>query len=175
MQAVTFTLAGGSSANYIAMWDGSDWSSLGDGLNDSVYAIADNGTSLFVGGAFATAGTVNARHIANWDGSSWTAIGSGVNSVVHALCYDPAHYIVNVGGEFTEAGTFSALYLAQLDALPSGYVANLTTVDLVVSINGNVDSAEVNGEAMAQQASDNEEWTDFAATIPTEGESRCDS
>ena len=34
-----FTEAGGQAANYIAMWDGSEWSSLGDRVNGQVRAI----------------------------------------------------------------------------------------------------------------------------------------
>ena len=35
-----FTTAGGLPANYIAKWDGSNWSALGSGVNGSVSALA---------------------------------------------------------------------------------------------------------------------------------------
>ena len=35
-----FTAAGGTSANYIARWDGTAWSALGSGGNDFVGALA---------------------------------------------------------------------------------------------------------------------------------------
>ena len=48
-----FTDAGGNAtADYIARWDGLAWYPLGNGLNDSVYTIAVNGTNVYVGGEF---------------------------------------------------------------------------------------------------------------------------
>jgi hypothetical protein len=36
----TFTTIGKVMANYVAKWNGSDWSPLGKGMNDRVYALA---------------------------------------------------------------------------------------------------------------------------------------
>jgi hypothetical protein len=52
-----FTTAGGSAANNIAQWNGSSWSALGSGVNDSVFALAVSGSTLYAGGGFTTAGT----------------------------------------------------------------------------------------------------------------------
>src|SRR5207237_6392188 len=54
-----FTTAGGVSAHYIAKWNGSTWSALGngmDGTNPYVYAIAISGSDVYVGGNFTFAG-----------------------------------------------------------------------------------------------------------------------
>jgi len=52
-----FTNAGGISLNYVAVWDGTNWSALGPGMNNSVYALAlDSAHNLYAGGAFTTAG-----------------------------------------------------------------------------------------------------------------------
>jgi len=80
-----FGNAGGVSVNNIAKWDGSSWSALGAGVNNSVYAMAVSGTNLYVGGAFTTAGSIAASRIAVWDGSNWSALGTGLNGSVTAL------------------------------------------------------------------------------------------
>jgi hypothetical protein len=64
-----FTSAGGGSANRIAKWNGSTWSALGSGMNNSVYTIdVLNASNIFVGGRFTTAGGVPANYIARWNG-----------------------------------------------------------------------------------------------------------
>ncbi len=110
-----FTSAGATPANYIARWDGSEWSSVGSapvgaGTNDIVYALRtfDDGTgmALYAGGDFTSAGGNSTNHIAKWDGASWQPLGVGINDTVSALIeFDdgggPALY---VGGTFTTAG-----------------------------------------------------------------------
>jgi hypothetical protein len=79
-----FTDAGGiATADYVARWNGTNWSALGsngagDGaLNGYVYDLEVSGTDLYVGGAFRNAGGVaTADRIARWDGSNWFALGS---------------------------------------------------------------------------------------------------
>ena len=45
-----FLDAGGhANADYFALWDGSDWTPLGEGLKDSVHALAiDSGSGRFM-------------------------------------------------------------------------------------------------------------------------------
>ena len=58
MRAAFFTTAGGNAAQYIAQWNGSNWSALGSGMNGQVIALAvRSGSTLYAGGAFTTAGT----------------------------------------------------------------------------------------------------------------------
>ena len=52
----SFPTAGGSAATNIAKWDGSSWSALGSGMNQSVSALAVSGSDLYAGGDFTTAG-----------------------------------------------------------------------------------------------------------------------
>ncbi|MBC7877630.1 MAG: hypothetical protein H7Y59_10715, partial [Anaerolineales bacterium] len=92
------------------------WSSLGSGLNNIVYAIAINGSNVYMGGQFTDAGgNTNADRIAVWDGSSWSALGSGIsNGQVNALAFNGS--VLYVGGSFTNAGGVSgANYIAQWD------------------------------------------------------------
>ncbi|MFH0981547.1 MAG: hypothetical protein V2A79_08415 [Planctomycetota bacterium] len=144
-----FTTAGGVPANYIAKWDGTQWSAVGGGMNNEVDALTvfDDGTgpALYAGGNFTTAGGVTANYIAKWNGVQWSALGSGMNSGVRALTvFDdgtgPALY---AGGYFTTAGGVPANFIAkwnpgapgQWSALGSGmggtvpYVYALTVFD----------------------------------------------
>lgn len=70
----SFTLAGGNNANRIAQWDGSVWSGLDSGLNNTVFAlvgaqrVSDVGSALYVGGSFTAAGELEANYVARWMG-----------------------------------------------------------------------------------------------------------
>ena len=63
-----FDTAGGSSANYIAKWDGGSWSALGSGMNNQVHAlaVAHGGLAVYAGGEFIRAGGKPSSYIAQW-------------------------------------------------------------------------------------------------------------
>jgi hypothetical protein len=106
-----FTLVGEAFASHVAKWDGSSWSALGSGVNDTVKALAVSGGDLYVGGNFTSAGGVSGRNrIAKWaiggqDDSSWSALGSGVDNYVRALAVSGND--LYVGGWFRSAGGIS--------------------------------------------------------------------
>ena len=110
-----FTEAGGSSANYIAKWDGASWSALGSGVNNTVRTIAIYGSDVYVGGNFTEAGGSSANRIAKWDGTSWSALGSGVNNWVYAIAVSGTD--VYVGGAFDEAGGEKANGIAKWNGM----------------------------------------------------------
>jgi len=108
----SFNTAGDSSANYIAKWDGTTWSTLGLGMNGFVTALAVAGNGdLYAGGNFTTAGGVSANRVARWDGSTWSPVGSGTNGPVWDLKISGTD--VYAGGEFTTAGGGSASKIAR--------------------------------------------------------------
>src|SRR5207244_7525485 len=80
-----FLTVGGISANFIAQWNGTSWSSMVAGMNTSVYVLTDYSNDLIAGGHFTKAGGVYANYIAKWNGSSWSPLGSGMNYDVYAL------------------------------------------------------------------------------------------
>jgi hypothetical protein len=59
-----FTNAGGNAVNYIAQWNGSNWSALGSGMNNGVSALAVSGGTLYAGGGFTKAGTNASGYVA---------------------------------------------------------------------------------------------------------------
>lgn len=126
-----FTTAGGITANRVARWDGTVWSSLGvdaaNGLSYEAYALlpfdGGRGPELVVGGSFDSAGGVNAERIATWNGRMWAPMWSGdalaVSDDVYAMTvFDdgngggPALY---VGGSFSQAGGVLVRGIARWD------------------------------------------------------------
>src|SRR6267378_3188610 len=78
--------AGSRNVNHIARWNGTEWSSLGSGIEGGtnftfVYSLAFRGNDLFVGGIFTNAGGLQppTSGIAKWDGTNWAALPGGFN------------------------------------------------------------------------------------------------
>ncbi len=90
-----FTQIGGIAANHVARWNQTtqQWSALGAGINDNVYAVAYADGLLYVGGAFKAAGNVTAEDVAYWDGAQWHAFGTKAR-------------IFEVGDQGNEVGTY---------------------------------------------------------------------
>jgi len=72
--------------NSIAKWNGTTWSALGAGIQESsacsgtlfnadVFTLAASGSTIFVGGVFGCAGGAIANSIAVWNGSAWSTPG----------------------------------------------------------------------------------------------------
>jgi hypothetical protein len=130
----SFTDAGGVSVNNIAKWNGSGWSALGTGMDNTVSEIVVSGGNVYAGGSFLTAGGVTVNHIAVWNGSSWSALGGGVNGPVYAIAVDGND--VYAGGQFSTAGGVPANNIAKWNgsswsALGSG-VTHLDPVETPV-------------------------------------------
>ena len=106
----SFTLANSVSANYVARWNGSAWTSLGTGAANGVssdvsaLAVAANG-DVYAGGAlYAQAGGPAPHRLARWNGTGWSALGTGVNNSVYALAFNAVTNKLYVGGDFTTTG-----------------------------------------------------------------------
>jgi hypothetical protein len=106
-----FTTVGGVGANYIAKWNGSSWSAVGNGVDSTVNALAlDGNGNVYAGGDFpqvcgnstCDSGNTRANRIAKWNGSGWSVLGNGVNSTVYALAVD-SNNNVYAGGDFAQA------------------------------------------------------------------------
>jgi trimeric autotransporter adhesin len=111
----SFVAAGSVMANYVAKWDGTNWSALGSGMDDYVTAlVVDTSGNLYAGGAFEGAGGVTVKGVAKWDGSSWSALGSGMGepSVVCSLALDRQGNLY-AGGNFNNAGGVPANHIAK--------------------------------------------------------------
>lgn len=98
----SFTLAGGLPAGRAARWDGTAWTSLGTGLDDTVNSLATYGGRLVAGGVFHAAGGAPAERIAAWDGAQWSPLGSGMDGIVRSVTVFGGQLMA--GGLFTVAG-----------------------------------------------------------------------
>ncbi len=106
-----FTQAPGSvAANRIAKYNGTTWSALGAGVDNTVRAIAADGSTLYAGGDFTTAGGNAANYVAKWNGTTWSALGSGLNGSVNAIAIMGSN--VFVAGGFNTAGGNTAIGIA---------------------------------------------------------------
>jgi trimeric autotransporter adhesin len=120
-----FTLLGnGTSARYIAAWDGSAWSNLRigsvNGVQSNVNALAAYSGKLYVGGLFTTLSDgTSTNRIAAWDGSAWSTLASGASNGVGGAVNSLTEYNgkLYAGGGFTLLGdgTTSAKYVAAWD------------------------------------------------------------
>jgi len=145
-----FTNAGGTPANRIARWNGSNWSALGSGFGwtnryiPTVYALTVSGNDLYAGGQFTSAGGIAANNIAKWNGTNWSALGSGIGpwldggfATVSALAVLGSN--LYAGGIFTAAGGNPANYIAKWDgnswsALGSGMGGSGSTLGYVTAL-----------------------------------------
>lgn len=118
-----FTATGDNltSLNHVAKWDGVQWLSVGEGLNDTVarFCIDTAQNILYAGGAFTQTGLgMPAKHIAKWNGSVWTEIGGGTNGFVYGMYNTDS--ILYIGGTFTQVGSTTVNHIAVWGNNPVG-------------------------------------------------------
>jgi len=110
----TFTQMGGVSAQRIAKWNGTTWSSVGGGItsgfmpNVSQMSIYNN-ELIVVGDMSQVGGNLSVSDIARWDGTNWSKLKEGVNFPPEALVVDSINNLLYVGGQFTTAGNNGGL------------------------------------------------------------------
>jgi len=86
-----FSMAGANPASRIAAWDGTNWHSLGQGVDATVRALVmhdddnDESPSLFIGGDFANADGAPATRVAKFDGAGWVSTGALFSGQVKAM------------------------------------------------------------------------------------------
>ena len=122
-------------------------------LSGTVYALAPDGSNLYVGGNFLTAEGETTYRVARWNGSAWSSLGAadyGFNHSVYALAVD-ASGNVYAGGEFTAVCTSDACATTRpgynrmarwngsaWEKLGAGYGFNLAVRSLAVDASGSV-------------------------------------
>src|SRR6185369_9429344 len=112
----SFRFAGPLQVNGVAKWDGTNWSSLGNGIDGSFFsvaALAVNGSDVYVGAYFDSVSGVPATNIARWNGKNWMPLGGGANDLVTAIAVKGNH--VYAGGYFDVIGGVTAHRVARWD------------------------------------------------------------
>jgi trimeric autotransporter adhesin len=141
-----FTNSGGTALTNLAVWNGSTWAPVGNGVagngspftGSPVATLQFIGNDLYVAGNFTTVGgNVSAQNIARWNGSSWSALGSGLKAAPNN---SPVAYLAALGsdlyaiGNFTNAGGLSASGIARWNGSswsPSGGRLNGTKSHMI--------------------------------------------
>lgn len=111
------TGGGAVTVNYVAKWNGTAWSPLGQGVNNAVYALAVSGTNVYVGGTFGQAinsnGTPVSARIVRYDGFTWSTLGAGTDDNVYAMVASGDN--LYAAGQFYAAGGNPANRIAKWD------------------------------------------------------------
>jgi hypothetical protein len=111
---IDFSAVNGGSAENIARWDGSFWNSMGNGLSNTVNALALGNGILYAGGSFTNSGALRVNRMASWNGSAWSPLGNGfTNGPVSALAISGSTLFA--GGSFTNVGTTNFNRIAKWD------------------------------------------------------------
>lgn len=121
-----FETAGGQPVSRnIAKWDGSSWSSMGDGFDADVQELVafddGSGEALYAMGNFTMSGATPVSRIARWNGSSWQPVGDGTNNTIFGggvFDYGEGPALV-LGGSFTTAGSLSSGKVAAILSAPA--------------------------------------------------------
>ena len=107
----SFTLSGMAGGTNIAIWDGTEWTPAGEGLNGDVYSLELYNGELYAAGNFTMSGDQAVTRVARWNGEGWVSVGSGFNGMVRTMAvYDDK---LIAGGWFTASGETDLNYLAQ--------------------------------------------------------------
>ena len=111
-----FSGCDGSSANKIAKWDGTQWSTFSNGVTGAysyVFAIMEFEGDLIIGGRFTTVGGVTCNNVARWNGSAWVAMGCLRN--ISAGDAGQVESFVEWEGELYACGDFETITGADAD------------------------------------------------------------
>jgi hypothetical protein len=119
-------LEGKKTANGIASWNGTEWSTMNGGLQQnppkemedqgpSVYDLAPHGVDLYVAGRFKSGGGKELNNIARWDGQNWQPLGKGLRGVPYKILVDGVNVFVRgrIDTLETETGPVYNSVLAQ--------------------------------------------------------------
>ncbi len=104
-----FNQAGSVQTTSIALWNGTNWQSMGSGVaggnsptGPTVQAIAVYKNQVFIGGDFSSVNGVKAVDIAVYSSGAWHPVGGGTDGVVQSLAVSGGY--LYAGGSFTKAG-----------------------------------------------------------------------
>ncbi len=138
----SFSTASGTTQTFnIARRVGTNWSSLGFGVNGRVLSLYNLNGTLQVGGSFSQVGTSNANNIARWSGSNWSRLSCQDNNDIGIS--GTVSSIIKKGTDIYASGSF--IYV---DNKYVNYIARFDGTSwhsLSFGLNGHVNSMEIYG------------------------------
>jgi len=173
--------------NGIAMFDGQEWLSLGDGVaGGSVQDLAVYGNLLVVAGSFTSANGLPIAKLALWTGTSWQGLGRVEGDVFAVVTWGGSLF---AGGAMQAIDGVSVKGFARLSLLQdysqyanpwvpvgegiNGYVTSMATADECVYAVGDIDrvfsipgagAAASNGFRVCRASG----WTEYEAMVEDE-------
>tara|TARA_R110000737_G_scaffold120671_4_gene153009 strand:- start:25375 stop:26715 length:1341 start_codon:yes stop_codon:yes gene_type:complete len=125
-----FDIAGGTAVSRnVAKWDGSSWSSMGDGFDGDVQELIvfndGSGDALYALGNFSNSGPNVADGVAKWNGTKWEGVTTAVDgSIFTGIVYDTGEgNSLIIGGGFSNIDGVAS---NRVVALVAGCAADLT-------------------------------------------------
>lgn len=99
-----------SNAYFVARWDGSAWSELGQGTsplkaNGMILSVVYRGGFVYAAGFFSD--SAGNHYVARWNGVQWEELGTGANAlnannIIYSLAFDPKGNLY-AAGRFTDS------------------------------------------------------------------------
>lgn len=96
--AGNWVTSNGVTSNGIAKWDGTNFTALGTGSNNTVQALAIGPDNSIYAAGLGTIGGV--AGVAKWNGSAWSSIGTVAGGTVYELSFSPDGTLY-AAGDFT--------------------------------------------------------------------------
>lgn len=124
-----------SSSQPVGVWDGANWSILGDGQTYGVgFSLLDFNDEIYVGSAVSSPGGIaGIGGITNWNGSNWLPFGKDNDySMLNFSVLSEYNNELYAGGPYSRMGTGSAYFIARYSK-PSVTAGSNTLKDLTIS------------------------------------------
>ncbi|MFK7757899.1 MAG: T9SS type A sorting domain-containing protein [Flavobacteriales bacterium] len=96
----------------IKLFDGTQWTNLGDGFDGRVLDIIWHNDQLYACGEFSNSGLNTTSHIAYYNGSEWIQEGAGLDDDARAMIEFDSE--LHVGGSFEYSGGTELNHIAKL-------------------------------------------------------------
>ncbi len=110
-----FTEIDGISAGSVIAWDGTDWVSLGNGVNGEIHDMKFFNNRLYVVGDFELVDDPQSTNIAYYDGTEWVGLQQGdMQGSVYTLINEGTSRLY-VGGDFLKIDGADLPYLAKFE------------------------------------------------------------
>lgn len=144
-----FDFADGVPVRGIARYDGINWHSLANGVNNEVRCMVVKDTSLYVGGSVYIGQTdYDSYGVLRWDGTSFHKVDSGLGNVNALAVYDGVLY---AGGGFNKKGMRNIARLLP-DTVHTGVTASaVQKPQLVVYPNPVTDQLIIGSDWLAEK------------------------